>query len=94
MDCVRGFLCHKHCSCCWPLGQEDVPRAQAEQLWPHLVMQPSLEPSSPGWGLPSCRIAEMRFFLDFSANLGGGYVAWGWGEFRGCVSVEGYASPA
>ena len=32
MDCVRGFLCHKHCSCCWPLGQEDVPRAQAEQL--------------------------------------------------------------
>lgn len=51
MDCVRGFLCHNHCSCCWPLGQEDVPRAQAEQLWPHLVMQPSLEPSSPGWGL-------------------------------------------
>ena len=51
MDCVGGFLCHNHCSCCWPLGQEDGQRAHAEQLWPHLAMQASLEPSPPVWGL-------------------------------------------
>ncbi|CAI9176387.1 unnamed protein product [Rangifer tarandus platyrhynchus] len=36
--------------------QEDGQKARAEQLWPRLAMQPSLEPSSPGWGLNMARL--------------------------------------